>query len=114
MIFTDPILSGLVAIARDLYHSERAAGVPAIDPLPGDLVVAVEGCPHCASGLDPDAIGYLVAHGNAAVNADGSGPTREVWDIRTLRRGLRRWENVTFARVTGAVASVVEAMLRAP
>lgn len=38
MTLTDDILSSLVAVARDAYFAERAAGVPAIRPLPGDTI----------------------------------------------------------------------------
>lgn len=129
MTFTDDILSALVTVAQDAVLCEHAAGVPSIRPLSGDLVVAVEGCPRADGKLDPDAIGWLAAHGKAPLNYDGTGPLREVWDVmplsgrhaRMVRHGLfvdgkpcQRWENVTFARVPSRIHALVEAMLRAP
>lgn len=66
-------------------------------PQPGDLVMDPS-----ALRNDMDAIGWLVAHGDAPYNVDGSGPVREVWDIEPLsgahhRLGRpQRWENAEF------------------
>ena len=68
-------------------------------PAPGDLVVEVT-----KFTIDPDAIGWLVEHGDAAFLEDNTGPKREVWDIVPLRglsgeckaKGFQRWENAEF------------------
>jgi hypothetical protein len=73
------------------------------DPEPGDLVVETS---WMRRGPDPDAIGWLVSHGEAAYADDGSGPTREVWDVTPLSgapgldgRPYQRWENAQFRKV---------------
>lgn len=81
-------------------------------PEPGDLVVE---CSWFTNGPDPDAIGWLVAHGDAPYGVDdpldGSVPMREIWDVAPLNpsakvqytdtdgRGYQRWENARFCKV---------------
>lgn len=80
-------------------------------PQPGDLVVEDSwmGSP------DPDAIGWLIGHGEAPYGVDdpldGSVPMREVWDVAPLNpaaktqyvaddgRAYQRWENARFRKV---------------
>lgn len=80
------------------------------DPKPGDLVVEVT----TFRDRDPDAIGWLVGHGDAPYNVDdpddGSVPMREVWDIVPLcseavlnDRGEQRWENATFRAINPTI-----------
>lgn len=73
------------------------------DPEPGDLVVERASF---RRRLDPDAIGWLVAHGEAAYREDGKGPTRDVWDVTPLTGNpginghpYQRWENAEFLKV---------------
>jgi hypothetical protein len=103
---SDEILRLLVVATRAAAlapHLTPAAREEDIEPEPGDLVVE-------ASSLqirdpDPDAIGWLVGHGDAPYSEDGAGPMREVWDILPLSGrtqkdwGYQRWENADFRRV---------------
>jgi hypothetical protein len=90
------VLTLLVAVAR-----MASIHIPRAKPIEGDLVVEVSkfGDP------DPDAIGFLQGHGEAAYEPDGSGPTRIVWDVRPLSGkggiapGVQRWENADFVVV---------------
>lgn len=113
MKLTDEVLSHLVAVARE-------TAVHHVDPEPGDLIVATLGCPRPGGRLDPDAIGYLVYHGQAPLHADGTGECREVWDVRALSgsaqrdRACLRWENVDFAPVSGRVVWLIDALLALP
>lgn len=115
-MLTDDILRAIVAIARDGVFAATAAGVPAIEPLPGDLVVRADGF----HDSDPDAIGWLVAHGNAPYYANGDGPIRDSWDVKALSGRVHggmlwlRWQDATFARVPSRVHALVEALLRSP
>jgi hypothetical protein len=125
---SDDVLRLLVVMARDASLSWlRATAIAggSIDPSPGDLVVEVS---HRGRHLDPDAIGWLIDHGQAAYREDGTGPTREVWDILPLSgRGqtrypepgavegapsavaidemTQRWENAEFRRVPKPLVS---------
>jgi hypothetical protein len=85
------------------------------DPKPGDLVVEVTGF---LARPDPDAVGWLVGHDDAPYNEDGTGPMREVWDIRPLRgfttdqeraRGYQRWENARFVKLPDRFSHLVTA-----
>lgn len=99
--FSDEILPLVVAFAREVSGSP--AWMPWPEPKPGDLVVETTGM---GRPLDPQAIGWLVAHGDAPYGeddpTDGSVPMREVWDVLpldpnvVLPRGYQRWENATF------------------
>lgn len=77
---------------------------------PGDLVFD-PGAIHVSA----NAIGWLVDHGDAAVNDDGSGEVREVWDIWPLSGSTGpggrplRWENAEFVALP---ESVVGAAMR--
>lgn len=88
------------ALAPHLTAQAREAD---IDPVPGDLVVETSSLQ--IRNPDPDAIGWLIAHGEAPYNEDGTGPTREVWDILPLSGrtqkdwGYQRWENADFRKV---------------
>lgn len=94
---SDTVLKLAVHAARRLSLNER-------EPQPGDLVVETT-----LFRLDPDAIGWLVDHGEAAYAEDGTGPTREVWDIAPLSgrhqegRTWQRWENADFRPVPEVV-----------
>lgn len=63
---------------------------------------------------DPDSIGWLVARGEAATDDDGTGETREVWDIWPLSGATgengrpQRWENAEFHALPEAVVRRVE------
>lgn len=51
------------------------------DPQPGGLVVEVSSW---QGRLDPDAIGWLVGHGQARYSDNVFSPQREVWDVTPL------------------------------
>jgi hypothetical protein len=129
-------LSALIAVAQEAVLAERAAGVPAIEPIYGDFVVAMEGCPMVDGLPDPDMIGWFIAHGAVPFLGDARKP-REIWDIRPLsgqtssgkwlhkfhkgkitNRELAwwsdvpylRWEGATFVRVTAPVDRLIRAM----
>jgi hypothetical protein len=137
---TDEILSALIAAAQEAVLCERFAGVPAIAPICGDLVVATEGCPRVDGCFDPDMIGWFIAHGEVPLLGDESAP-REVWDIKPLsgQTGIAkwreqwhkgkitmqeytwwsavpylRWEGATFVRVTSSFDRLIRAMLGKP
>lgn len=105
----DNLFRLLVSVAREAVLLPNQP-----EPKEGDLVVEVS-----KFGLtDPDAIGWLLGHGEAAYAEDNTGPSREVWDIVPLRglltdqsraRGFVRWENAEF-RVVPASLDVLEAM----
>lgn len=108
-VYLDSLLRLLVDRARQASLHETE------EPQPGDLVVEVT-----KFSLDPDAIGWLKAHGDASYREDNTGPTREVWDIIPLRglrnepcksRGFQRWENAEFRKVasTDALRSALSA-----
>ena len=85
MGLTDETLSALVAVAQEASLLERLAGVPAISPIRGELVVATDGCPLVDGRPDPDMIGWFMAHGDVPLFGD-EGKSREVWDIRPSER----------------------------
>lgn len=91
----------IVALAREVYLGGRCR-----TPEVGDLVIEVTGM---GRPPDPDAIGWLAAHGRAPLHVDGSGEQREVWDVLALsgRRGAAgealRWENAEFAALPPSV-----------
>lgn len=103
---TDDALRLAVVLGR-----RAVAGQGWPEPNPGDLVVEVT-----QMRVDPDAIGYLIAHDHAPYGADdpldGSVPMREVWDIRPLNpdaklqpiagERLQRWENAQFVALPKA------------
>jgi len=101
------LLSALVAACgRASIHAEQAE--------PGDLVVEVTSM---SLVPDSDGIGWLVAHGDAPYAEDGTGPTRDVWDIVPLRGlpvgrqrelGYQRWENARFSKAPRRVAMILE------
>lgn len=63
---------------------------------------------------DRTCISHLVEHGMAPLNADGSGPTREVWDIMPIGSDkIVRWENADFYALPPKFVALVEAMLAA-
>lgn len=126
-------LSALVAVAQDAVLAERAAGVPAIEPIYGDLVVAIKGCPLVDGLPDPDMIGWFMAHGDVPFLDDARRP-REIWDIQPLsgqtssRKWLHefhkhkitsqepawwsgvpylRWEGATFVRVPSSIDRLI-------
>lgn len=73
---------------------------PIPPPEPGDLVIEIT-----KFRYDPDAIGWLIGHGEAPYNEDGTGPVREIWDVVPLSgakgktKPYQRWENAQFAKV---------------
>jgi hypothetical protein len=80
------------------------------EPQPGDLVVEKTGM----RAPDPDAIGWLVAHGEAGYQDNPhmtpGEPTREVWDVTPLSGALGlngkpylRWKNAEFVKVPDRV-----------
>lgn len=105
---SDAILRLLVAFARETADYTMA------DPEPGDLIIEVTGF---RRPVDPDAIGWLIAHDQAPYNEDdpldGSVPMREVWDVRPLNPNAKlqtiggeqfqRWENAQFVKVADEV-----------
>ena len=137
MPLTHEILSALVTVAQEAVLCERSAGVPTIEPIRGDLVVAIEGCPRVDGRPDPDMIGWFIAHGNVPFLGDEGRP-REVWDLRPLsgqtgttkwlhewHKGkitreeytwwsaprCLRWEGTTFVRVPSSLDRLIRAML---
>lgn len=97
----DPILLMLVRLGREAHHGGRCRHARS-----GDLVVEIS-----KFDIDPDAIGWLVAHGRAPYELDAppGAPTREVWDILPLsgRKGSDRavrWENADFVALPDAIA----------
>ena len=105
---TDAELKVLVRLARDLHlGSSRCRHAR-----PGDLVVEIS-----KFDTDPDAIGWLVAHGRAPYERDAppGSPTREVWDVAPLSGrtndagGPMRWENAEFVALPEAVAELARA-----
>jgi hypothetical protein len=94
-VMTDITLQDALRLTVELARKLALTGRGNNNPQPGDLVVEMTKFPD-----DPDAIGYLVGHG------DGSVPMREVWDIRPLNPEARtqiiggervqRWENAEF------------------
>ena len=102
----DAVLRLLVVAARAAAlapHLTAMAREEDIEPQPGDLVVEASSLQ--VRNPDPDAIGWLVAHGEAPYSEDGTGQKREVWDILPLSGrtqkdwGFQRWENADFRRV---------------
>jgi hypothetical protein len=110
---TDAELRFVVRLAINLHQPLLRTS-----PNPGDLVVEVT-----RMRMDPDAIGWLIAHGQAPWFAgtkvadgilDGVGPMREVWDIEPLSgRGPlhgpwrpQRWENAQFMALPDAIAEL--------
>jgi hypothetical protein len=102
----DDVLRLLVVAARAAAlapHLTPMAREEDIPPEPGDLVVETSSAQ--VRHPDPDAIGWLVGHGDAPYSEDGTGPKREVWDILPLSGrtqkdwGFQRWENADFRRV---------------
>lgn len=97
MIERDQLLSLLVAVAREAALRPQGRA-----PVEGDLVVEIS---NLFGTPDPDAIGFLQGHGEATYSVDNTGPSREVWDVRTLSGrggispGVRRWENAEFLAV---------------
>lgn len=89
-----------LAVGLSRYRPDLAQ-----EPEPGDLVIETT---WLRRQPDPDAIGWLVAHGEAPYAEDGTGPTREVWDITPLSGAVgvgsagelyQRWENASFVKV---------------
>lgn len=108
---TDRELTTLVMIirlAREAHHGGRCR----VRTKPGDLVVEIS-----KYDIDPDMIGWLVAHGRAPYERDAAAgaPTREVWDIRPLsgrvsaEGGPVRWENADFVALPDAIAVIARA-----
>lgn len=102
----DDVLRLLVVAARAAAlapHLTAMALEEDIEPKPGDLVVEASSAQ--VRHPDPDAIGWLVGHGDASYQEDGVGPKREVWDILPLSGrtqndwDYQRWENADFRRV---------------
>lgn len=91
----------IIALAREVPISALRA-----DPQPGDLVIDP-----AMIARDEDAIGWLVAHGDAPYNEDGTGEMREVWDVIPLARGRSgkplRWENAEFFALPDSLARLV-------
>lgn len=108
----DHLLSLIVGAARESAMHWQV-------PQAGDLVVATLECPRPNGVFDPNAIGYLVGHGDAPLNRDGTGPVREVWDVRALSDRTHggmlclRWENVDFAVVSPRMVALVQALIEA-
>jgi hypothetical protein len=101
----DDVLRLLVVSTRAAVlapHLTALAREENVEPQPGDLVVETSSA---QVHPDPDAIGWLVDHGDAPYKEDGTGPRREVWDILPLSGrtqkdwGYQRWENADFRRV---------------
>ena len=95
----------IVRLARELHLGGRCRHAR-----PGDLVVEIS-----KYDTDPDAIGWLVAHGRAPyeVDAPPGSPTREVWDVVPLSDcttdaggPTKRWENADFVALPEAVAEL--------
>lgn len=93
----------LVRLAREAHLGGRWRHAK-----PGELVVEVS-----KFNIDPDAIGWLVNHGRAPYAEDGSGPTREIWDLIPLsgargsyEGGAQRWENAEFVALPDSVAEL--------
>lgn len=107
---TDTLLKLCIALVR-FPHEHDWDG-----PVPGDLVVEVTSL---RREPDPDAIGILVGHDEAAYSEDGTGPKREVWDVLPLRglsakhreRGYLRWENAEFRKVPSEIVVRVPGLL---
>jgi len=134
---TAETLATLVIVAQEAVLLERAAGVPAISPIRGDLVIATDGCPLVDGRPDPDMIGWFMGHGDVPFLGDER-KLREVWDIRPLsgqtgtakwrepwHKGkitmqeytwwsavpYLRWEGATFVRVTSSLDRLIRALL---
>lgn len=93
----------IVALAREVDIAALRR-----DPQPGELVVEPS---MLRRRNDPDAVGWLVAHGDAPYNEDGTGAMREIWDVIPLERGRDgkplRWENAEFFALPDAFAALV-------
>lgn len=105
---TDAELKLLVRLARELHLGGRTRHAR-----PGDLVIEIS-----KFDTDPDAIGWLVAHGRAPYERDAppGAPTREVWDVAPLSGyttdaggPTKRWENAEFVALPEAVAELARA-----
>jgi len=95
---TSAELKVIVAIARETRSTKHAR--------PGDLVVEIS-----KWGIDPDAIGWLIAHGRAPYERDApvGSPTREVWDIVPCSDAggpTMRWENAEFVSLPDSIAEL--------
>src|SRR5690348_10321593 len=103
---TDRALRLLVRLAREAYRRGECRTNPQI----GDVVLEVTGF-----RTDLDSIGRLVAHGDAPLNADGTGLVREVWDIIAFSgannafTGRLRWENAEFVALPDDLAELAMA-----
>lgn len=97
---TATVTLALIRAARESALNYRRS------PTVGALVVEVTAL--CC----PESIGYLVAHGEAPLNADGTGPMREVWDVRPVgEERSMRWENAEFLPLPPRFEELVEALI---
>lgn len=89
-------------------------------PQPGDLVVE-----NSLWKIDPDGIGWLMFHGDAPYNEDGTGEQREVWDVVPLSwgygvkpnpkqalQGFQRWENAEFVALPPKLKTIADALIK--
>lgn len=109
-----PLAQALLVAAYETAMAIRPR--PDWDPKAGSLVIEVTGWPGSRRGtpIDWSSIGHLVAHGEAPLHVDGSGPTREVWDIRPIGGGRSvRWENADFIELPTWFDALVQTMLSA-
>lgn len=93
----------IIALAREVPISALRAG-----PRPGQLVVD----PSMIRRGEDDAVGWLVAHGDAPYNKDGTGELREIWDVIPLAHGRDgkplRWENAEFYALPDSLAALLK------
>ena len=100
---TDRALRLLIRLAREAFRRGECRANPKV----GDVVLEVTGW-----GTDVDSIGVLLAHGDAPLHVDGTGPVREVWDIIAFSgahnafTGTLRWENAEFVALPDDLAEL--------